>query len=121
MEIKMGKKLKPIRMEEKVYTHLQRLSFEFDKPLGEVLEGLAFFARLIQKGEWTKDEKLATLVNGLLKTSIINAGKRAVWVDSLSDDELKAWVLDGLSEKSLNGKQKAELQIVLRWLRGKEE
>ena len=75
----MGKELKPIRMEARTYTKLQKLSSEFKKPLGEVLEGLTFFAKLIQEGRWTNDDKLATLIKGLLKSSMENTGKRVYW------------------------------------------
>lgn len=72
----MVKKLTSIRIEPGVIKKLKFLSVEYDRPLGEILEGLVKFS---ESGEYITDDRFKKLFHGLLETSIMNTGNRSGW------------------------------------------
>lgn len=81
----MVKKLTSIRIEPNVIKKLKYLSVKYERPLGEIIEGLVNFS---ESGKFLTDPKEKKTFESLLKYSILQTGNRSTWVqeDESEDD-----------------------------------
>ena len=67
----MAKKTTSFRLEPEILKKLKFLSFEYDKPIGDILEGLLNF---IENPEYRKDPEFKKKFYDFLELELINAG-----------------------------------------------
>ncbi len=113
----MVKKIVTFRIEPSVANRLRALAQKYERPIGDILEGVLDF---LESPKYVTDEQFKTRFAGLLDMSIVNAGDDGVVIPANVPDPM---VLDFIRAKHREAREekKRELEEELRKLTLEDE
>jgi hypothetical protein len=115
----MVKKIVTFRIEPSVADRLRVLAQQYERPIGDILEGVLDF---LESPKYVNDEQFKTRFAGLLDMSIMNSGGEGDFVNIPGEvPDTMVWDFIRAKQKEAREAKKRELEEELRKLKLEDE